>query len=280
MPPRSRAPSLLALALAGTLVLVPAPGRAHPDHEVLAAAVRAELARKPGDPELLRRQGRLREMAGDWEGALVELEHARDHGADPAAVAAARGRVFLRAGWPRMALVEYERVLAMRPDAFEILFERGRAWRALGRADEADRDFGRAIANMSAPRPEQVVERRDALLGSGRREEAVRALDEGIRRLGHIPSLELAAVDLEVELGRFTRALARLDALLARAPANTAWIAQRGDVLARAGRHREARAEFARALAQVQRGARPGRGRASQDLERRLRAALAPADIR
>ncbi len=266
---------LVLASLAGALLLVPARARAHPDIEFLEQAMQRELAKTPDDPDLLLHQGRLREMAHDWEGALVAFEHAREHGADPAEVAAARGRVFLAAGWSRMALLEFDRLLAMRPDAFEILFARGRAWRSLGHPDEADRDFARAIANMKTPRPEHVFERRDALLARGRRAEAISALDEGIARLGPIASLELAAIALDVELEHYDRALGRIDGLLQQAPGNEAWIALRGDILARSGRAEEARREISRALAQIESRPTQHRNKATQDLEQRLRATLA-----
>ena len=104
---------------------------------------------------------------------------------------------------------------------------------------------------MRAPRPEHVIERHSALLARGKPAEAVRALDEGIARLGPLPSLALPAVDLEIGLQRWDSALARLDALLRQAPNNAAWMARRADVLERAGRFDEARAERARALQQI-----------------------------
>jgi len=251
---------------------------AHPDLEFVRGALEGLLAEHPDDPELLLRQGRLREMARDWDGALVAFAHAQEHGADPTAVAAARGRVFLAAGFPRMAMFEYDRALAQRPDAYELLFERGRVQLELGRPDAADEDFARAIANMKLPRPEQVIVRRDALLARGKREEAVRALDEGIARLGPIASLELPAIDIEVDLGHYNGALRRLDTLLQQTPANAAWIARRAEILKRAGRATDARAEFARALRQIETKPAQRQNTATKELAERLRAELASLD--
>jgi len=269
-----RAGWLAGAGLATCLALVPIPSWSHPEREFLEQAVREELGRAPGDPELLMRQARLREMARDWDGALSQVEHARAHGADPAAVAAARGRILLAAGRPRRALAAYERALALRPDAFETMFARGRAHLALGDAARADHDFARAIARMREPRPEHVIARRDALLARGRRAAAVDALDAGIARLGPIATLVLPAVELDVQLGHYERALGRLDRLVEHGPANAVWIARRADVLMRAGRRDEARAAYAQALALLDR--RGGRRRPGVDaIERRIRAELA-----
>jgi predicted Zn-dependent protease len=90
-------------------------------------------------------------------------------------------------------------------------------------------------------------------------------------RLGPLPSLALPAVDLDVRLGRWDSALIRLDALLRQAPSNPSWIARRAEILARAGRTDEARAERARALRQID-AHRPGRANAATTaLARQLR---------
>jgi len=257
-------------------VLVAAgPALAHQDVDVLEDAVAGEVAGRPGDPEALMRQALVHQVARRWDDALATLDRAAELGADSDAVGAARGRLFLDAGWPRMAKRELDRVLAHHPDRWALVYDRGRAWMLLGDAGAAAEDFGRAVATLPEPRPEQVFAHRDALLWLDRREDAVRALDAGIARLGPVVSLELAAVDLEVGLGRYDAAVARVDRLLATNPKNEAWLARRGEILAQAGRGEEAHAAFARALALIE--ARPGarRGARTEALARQLRAALA-----
>jgi tetratricopeptide (TPR) repeat protein len=128
---------------------------------------------------------------------------------------------------------------------------------------------------MSRPTPEHVIARRDALLSLGRRSEALTALEAGLARIGPAVSLELAAVDLEVELGRYEAALARLDRLLGRTAVSPAWVVRRGEVLERAGRPAEARAEYARALALIDARETRRSTTAFTDLRRRLETALA-----
>jgi tetratricopeptide (TPR) repeat protein len=260
---------------AALVAATPATALAHPDGDFVAAEIDRLVAANPADPQLLIDQALMRKRAHDWDGALVSLARALALGADADAVAAARGGVFLAAGFPKMAKLEYDAVLAHRPDAADALFERGRVLLALGEFDGADRDFARAIAIMPAPRPEHVALRAETLRSRGRREDAVRALDDGMARLGALPSLALTAVDLDVELHRYASALARLDALLRQAPANAAWITRRAEILKQANRTDEARAEFARALQQIE--ARPAQRQnpASRALAERLRSELA-----
>jgi predicted Zn-dependent protease len=244
---------------------------AHPELAEVQGAVDQLLTTSPDDPTLLIRQGHLREEAHDWDGALVSFTHALSHGGDADVIAAARAHVFLEAGFPRMATLEYDTLLAKQPDAFDILFERGRARLALGQVEAADRDFTRAVAHMRAPRPEHVIVHAQGWLKVGNSANALRALDDGIRRVGPLPSLLLTAVDLDVELQHYDEALARLDVLLVQTPTNEAWIARRADVLQQAGRAEEARAEQARALRQIESRPLERRSRATRELADRLR---------
>jgi tetratricopeptide (TPR) repeat protein len=253
---------------------------AHAGVEVLDESTRAELAQHPERPEAHLARARVLQMKGEWDAALEELEAAAARGADPDVVGEERALVYLDAKFPRMAKVEIDRVLARRPDAYGLLFERGQAWLAIGDAAAAARDFGEAIAKSPRPTPEQVIARRDALVSIGKKDEAIRALDEGMARIGHVVSLELPAIDLEVELGRYDSALARLDRLSAGVRPNPLWQAQRADILEQAGRKAEARAEYTNTLALID--ARPPlrRGKQLDDLRQRIETALASTDHR
>lgn len=266
-------------ALATVVCLRPPTALAHMGLDELEHEVGKEIARRPADPEAHLAAARVHEEKQNWDAALAELGVAADRGADPEVIGALRGRIFLAAGWPRMAKREFDRVLARRPEAYGVLFERGRAWAKLGTLDRAAGDMGRAIAGLTRPTPEQVIEHRDVLLAAGRRADAVRALDDGMVRVGRVASLQLAAVDLEVELRRFDDALRRLGELGSRSPHNPSWIARRGEILEKAGRASEARAEYAKALAVIDgRPAAARRTGALADLRRRLEATLGPTE--
>jgi tetratricopeptide (TPR) repeat protein len=272
---RPAAPGIIAIALIAALGWGARDTvHAHAGLDEVERETQAALTRHPHDAETHLERARVHELRREWDAALARLAEARTLGADPAVVGVARGRIQLAAGRPERAREEIDRVLARRPDAWGALYERGRIWLALGDPARAAADFGVAIAKLPAPRPEQVMARHDALLSLDRREEALRALDDGMALLGPIPSLELPAVDLEIALARWEAALQRLDRLIAQAAGNPAWIARRGDVLARAGRTAEARAEWTRALAVLDRRP-PGRGaRPFADLRQRLEAAI------
>jgi tetratricopeptide (TPR) repeat protein len=265
---------LAALALVG-LVAAPGLARAYVGLDELTNALDAEVALHPDDAELRLQRARVLLLTRQWRAALAELDAAASRGADPAVVGTTRGRVLLEAGKARAARVELDRVLRRHPAAYDALFERGRACLALGDAQQAAADFGHALERLETPRPEHVMARRDALVALGRRADAVQALDEGMARIGHVASLELAAIDLESEMGLHASALRRIDRLLAAMPQNPAWVAVRAELLQRTGRADEARADYARALGMIDARPREERGSAFEDLRRQLQTALA-----
>jgi predicted negative regulator of RcsB-dependent stress response len=266
------------LALAVAVALLPACALAHVGMDELEGRARADVAERPTSADAHLELARVLQEARQWDAALAAIEDAAARGGDPDVVGARKASVYLDAGFPRMAMIELDRVLARRPAAYDLLHERGRAWLALGDADAAARDFGTAIAKGSRPTPEQVLARRDALVSIGKKREALGALDEGMRRVGPVVSLTMPAIDLELELGRPEAALVRLDALARTGAPNPLWIARRGDILERAGRGRDARAEYAKALALLDARPQGRRARALDDLRQRLTTALAPDD--
>ena len=65
-------------------------------------------------------------------------------------------------------------------------------------------------------------------------------LTQGLTRLGSVPGLEEAALEIELESGNWDAALARLERRAAGMPRQEQWLFRRGQVLAKAGRTAEA----------------------------------------
>jgi tetratricopeptide (TPR) repeat protein len=78
----------------------------------------------------------------------------------------------------------------------------------------------------------------------GSLDEAVAGLDDAMRLLGAIPSLELAAIDYERRQQHFEGALGRLAGMIRRYPLKEPWLALRGELLEEAGRYSEAEAAY------------------------------------
>jgi predicted Zn-dependent protease len=261
-------------ALAVLVLAAAVPAAAHPAFEDVERYTAGIVAQRPDDPASYLDLAQTRRLAGNWDGALLALEHAAAHGARPLEVSAMRGAIYLDAGWPNMALLEIDRSLALDPAQPQVQIVRAKACMALGRPQDAARALGLAIDGMRNPTPDHVLALRDALLAAGDRSAALAALDYGLTRVGLVPSLALPALDLALELGRDADALRRIDALLATNPRNEAWLARRGDVLDRLGRRDEARVARSDALTALQSRPDGRRGARSSALERELRAAL------
>lgn len=258
------------------LALLAAPAAAHVGVDVLEHDARAAVAANPRDAAARLNLAKTFQAAGRWDEALVAYDDAIAYGADVDTCEAARGQVFLAAGFPRSAKRSFDVVLQRRPDAWAVYLDRARAWTALKEPLHAADDYRRALGGIRDPKPEHVLAYRDALVAAGKPDEALRALDDGMSRIGTIASLQLPAIDMETERQHWDAALHRLDELMRQAPSSPIWITQRADILAKAGRTTEARAEYARALATIDARPRNRRPPALATLEARLRAMLAP----
>ena len=117
--------------------------------------------------------------------------------------------------------------------------------------------FGAGCNCCVKPQPDYVLELAQALVAEGQVEQALRALDEGIKKLGPIVPLQGYAVDLELEQKNYAAALARIETILARVQRKESWFARRGDILLAGWEGREARKSYEAALAAVNR--LPGR---------------------
>ncbi len=250
---------------------------AHGGAEQQIAALSARLEKAPRDAGLHLRRGELHRTAGHRQAALADFARAEALDPNLPGVHLARGLLFLAEDQPDAAQQALDRFLAHRPDHVEGLVARARAWMRLGEPRAAADDYSRALAGR--PDPGVYVERGRAALGPGGPgpEAALKGLDEGIARLGPLVALEIPAIDLEVQLGRYDAALTRLDRIAAQSARQDRWLVRRGEILARAGREAESRAALARALAAIE--GLPAHRRAAPAtlaLEAQVRAALAP----
>lgn len=117
--------------LVGGLLACAQPAAAHPAFEDIERHSSELVAERPDDPAAYLTLAQTRRIARDWDGALVALEHAAAHGAQPVEVTALRGAVFLDAGWSNMALLEADRALSLDAGQPQVQILRdARAWRS------------------------------------------------------------------------------------------------------------------------------------------------------
>ncbi len=247
----------------------------HGDVHDRIVALTTQIAQTPSNAALYFQRAELYRVDGDFTNALIDLNQAAK--ADPSLrrVDFCRGRVLFEAGRPQEAVAPLNKYLASQTEDSEAFTTRARVLRKIGNYKSATEDYTRAIQQTRTASPELFIERADSFRGLGKFEEALRGLDEGIRKMGPLVTLELPAIDYEVALKRYDAALARIDTVTARLQRKETWLVRRAEILKQAGRGAEARKNYLEALAAIDRLPPSHRStRATLDLETRIRAAL------
>lgn len=241
------------LSLALNLGLIPT-ARGHADLLLQIEDMTKQIAKTPNDAELYLRRGELRRAHAEWEEAFLDYDRAAALAPNLATLDLVRGRLFLDSGWPLSARACLDRVLLRQPNHVEALLLRGRACARLHLLLSAADDFDRAIALYPEPSPDLYIERAEVLAAAGP-EYLVRALaglDDGVRKLGPLVTLQLTAIELELKSKNYDSALGRVDTVAARSPRKETWLTRKGEILKQAGRAEEARQAFKTALAALQ----------------------------
>jgi tetratricopeptide (TPR) repeat protein len=239
------------LAIVG-LLLVPAPAAGHDDVEEQIAELTAAILRvgaAPGGAALVLERGGLYLRHRDFAEALADFDRALalDPSLAPRAHAG-RARALLELAEPSRALQALEHADPADGATWSL---RGSALERLDRPLDAAEAYDRSFRLTPQPAPDLVLSRARCLVRAGRAAAALASVDEGLAVIGPCIALEIEAIGIEAELGRYDAALARIDRVQA-AAANARsgpWDVRRAAILARAGRVEEARAVLAAARA-------------------------------
>lgn len=234
-------------AVVFTAILAAATASAHPEIENALVILNAQIAAAPGDADLYVQRGELYARHEVWDLAEANYLRAAELAPNHPRLDRVRGELELATNHPAAARAHLDAALAREPRDPESLVLRARALVALKLPKLAVADFNAALPLIATPPPELYLERATLLPPA----EAIRTLDEGIERLGPAVTLNLRALALEESLGRIDDAVARLDRLAEQSERRETWLKRRGDLLARAGRGREARAAYVSALAAI-----------------------------
>jgi len=268
------------LVVGGMLILAllnPQATRAHGDVHLRILALSAQIkAATNNAARLYLERGELEREHGLWGAAAADYDRAAQLEPGLPSVDRCRAKLLADRGQLEAARAMFDQALQRDPADGESFVGRARVRLKLGRRQAAIADFWRGLELLREPAPEYVVELAQMLAAEGQVAEALRALDEGIKKLGPILPLQGYALDLELGRKDNEAALARLETILARAMRKESWFARRGDVLLEVGRTAEARKSYEAALAAVKR--LPGRlqqGPAMVKLQAHVNAALA-----
>ena len=251
---------------------------AHGPTRVSIEELTRRIGSDPGSAEHYLERGELHRVDGDQRAAIRDFERAARLDPARAEVDLYRGRLALESGRYLEAEAALTRFVARRPGHALARALRARALARTGRWRRAAEDYSAAIALEAHPSPELYLERARVLADAGDEQlgQALRGLDAGIERLGEVATLDLYAIELELRRGECDGALRRLDRIASHAARKDPWLARRGEILEGAGRDREAREAYRRALDALEAVGGPRRhARATTLREARLRGALA-----
>jgi len=262
------------------LLLAPLGLWAHGDLHLQIEEVTKLIEKEPANGELYLKRGELHRAHQDWDAAQADYDQVFPLAPKLTAVDLARGKMFLDANWLLSAKVALDRFLSTHTNHVDGLVTRARTLVKLGKRLDAVQDYTHAINGAAQPQPEMYLERSQAWTNEGPAysEQALKGIDEGIKRLGPLVVLQLCAIEVELQQKGFEAALARVDSLAAQSPRKEGWLAQRGDILQLAGRLPEAREAYQSALGAM--ASLPASRRqvpAMLELEKRIQAALASA---
>jgi len=239
---------------------------AHEDPALKEDEISEQIALHPNDATLYLQRAEERRSQRQWAEGVEDLQTASRLDPSLVVVDLALAKLLLSADNPQPALAAVDRFLAHDGNHAGGRLTRARILVKLGSRREAVDEFTRGIElarggadersgaqDSRGAQPDDYLERARVLAceGEARIDEAIRGLDEGAAALGGAITLQMLAVDLEVDLRRWDAALQRLAALETKANRKEAWIARRADVLLLAGRNEEAGRVYASALAVI-----------------------------
>jgi FtsP/CotA-like multicopper oxidase with cupredoxin domain/tetratricopeptide (TPR) repeat protein len=256
--------------------------RAEDDIAEAMESVNRQIAANPRDGRLLVQRARLQALSRKFDQALSDLDQANRLTPLPE-IDREKAQVYLTAGWNETGVEHATRHLAKFPEDAEAYLIRGRINAKLAKPAEAGADLGAAIQRMPEPPLDLYMERATVLTtpDGAHLGEALSTLEQGMKRLGKVVTLESAALEIELQQQRYDAALARVDGLTQRMPRKDTWLARRGDILVKAGRIPESREAYQQALDAINKLSPVQRAKpATRELEKQLKDLLAgSADV-
>ncbi|NIP38255.1 MAG: tetratricopeptide repeat protein [Candidatus Dadabacteria bacterium] len=202
----------------------------------------------PQNPELYFKRASQHRYAGHFERSLADFIKAKSLDPEYSLVDLGMGLVFLDSGWYKTAEVYLKSFLKNSPYHIVGMTSLARTLARQQRGRESAALYMQISKNIDKPAPEFYLEMADSYLLTKNYPEAIKALDTGIDKLGHITSLDQKALEIELLTVNRTAALLRLDSLIKYSPQKERWLYEKGQVLESEGNYKQAEASYLKAL--------------------------------
>lgn len=243
----------IALIFVAFVIIKTSNSFAHGDLHERIANVTQEINRSNDPVDLYVRRAELHCQHRDWTEARSDFARARDFIPKLKLLDFYEGRMEYKAKRPSVAIALLDRQLRAIPDHLSARLFRARAEVQAHRLPDAIRDYDEILDRMEHPSPDYYVERARAQVANKVGvKKILDGIDHGVERLGPIVTLQVLALELEMQHQRWAAALRRIDRTLPTLPLQSTWLMHRGEVLVYLGRTKEARTAYLRALQQME----------------------------
>jgi tetratricopeptide (TPR) repeat protein len=207
-----------------------------------------ELKEQPTNAGLYLRRGDVHRQHGDYAAALNDIAKAQQLNPRLLTAIIAQAQTLFDANQVQEAKGVVEKFLTKEPSHATALALLGHCEQKLGNPRRAITQYSAALNAFAQPTPELYTERARLQASMGRFDEAIAGLDEGMRRMGTSPTLQMTAIEYERQRGNFDGALRRVEQMVGTTRlADTLLL--RARLLEQAGCLNEAQNAFQEALA-------------------------------
>lgn len=224
---------------------------AHPGEHEQLENINHYIARQPNEQVLYIRRASLYSTGGHYEQAAADLARAETLG-PPVEAAIERGLLHLRQGEVDLAMRSFDRYIKAYPGVAITYEYRARAAREAGNKAQAVADLKQSIALREHPHPGIYLAAADLLHEMQDTRQALLLLDEGLAKLGPVPTLQRRAIALVLGQGQTANAIARLETLRIPLRESPAWKLEMASLLLADKRIAEAQSLLAEVEADLQ----------------------------
>lgn len=235
------------------LLVMPLVGLAHPGADQQLQNINRKLQAEPDNAGLYILRGSIYSNHGEFESALQDLRTAQQLGqADAAAFEFAL--LYYRQQQYTLAEKYLNTTLAAYPSRATAYDYRARVRRELGNLPGALADLNQYFELELQPNPSNYIAAAQMLeqSGIGSIDAALAMLDDGMERLGNIPSLQRPAIAYELQAQRPDRALQRMLSLEDALGGSVLWQVDVAELQIAAGQFGQAREYLGRASKALQ----------------------------
>ena len=226
----------------------------HGDRSEHLARLNAKIEAAPGSLHYRLERAEAHRRLGHYEESLADLDRALALSPGNPQVHYLRGLTHFDRREFVAAEASLRRYVESRPESPSGHTALAETLMQQGRHKEAGEEYSLAIATHPTPTPDHYIARAKAYRAAGVEflDLAAQGLDDAMSSMGPLVTLQRLAIEIELDRGNHTGAIARIDGVLADAPRKETWLVQKGRILASAGKEEDALDAFRLARAALE----------------------------